>query len=326
MEVIMSVKSELLRLLEQNKGRPISGEAVAAELKCSRAAVNKAAGKLREEGYRIDAGRNRGYMLSPGSNVLSSEGLRLYLKDPKVRLLFLPETDSTNLRAREAAQQGTREETIVVVSRRQTLGRGRRGRSFYSPEGGIYMSILLRPEVDLSVGTLLTITSAAAVCRAVEEVCGIRLSVKWVNDLYLDGRKVGGILTEAVTDFESGNIEYAIVGIGLNVFWDKSDIPEELRKTAGSICTDRDTFEQININALAASIVDHVIKEALDFSVPPLYIERNIVPGHNIIVSEGQKKTKAFALSVEPDGRLKIREESGNVRLLSYGDISIEKI
>ena len=322
----MSVKSEFLRLLEQNKGRPISGEAVASELNCSRAAVNKAAIKLREEGYSIDAGRNRGYMLSPGSNVLSSEGLKLYLQDPNLRLIFLPETDSTNLRAREAAQQGTPGETIIVVSRRQTLGRGRRGRSFYSPEGGIYMSILLRPDVDLAAGTLLTITSAAAICKAVEEVCGIRLSLKWVNDLYLNGLKVGGILTEAVTDFESGNIEYAIVGIGLNVFWEESSIPEDLREVAGAIFTDRPSFERININALAASIVDHVIRDSGDFSVPPLYIERNIVPGHNIIVNEGQKKTKAFALSVEPDGRLKIREESGDIRLLSYGDISIEKV
>ena len=322
----MSVKSEFLRVLEQNKGRPISGEAVASKLNCSRAAVNKAAAKLREEGYRIDAGTNRGYMLSPGSNVLSSEGLRLYLKNPDVKLIFLPETDSTNLRAREAAGQGLPGETIIVVSRRQTLGRGRRGRSFYSPEGGIYMSILLRPEVDLATGTLLTITTAAAVCKAVEEVCGIRLSVKWVNDLYLNGLKVGGILTEAVTDFESGNIEYAIVGIGLNVFWEERDIPEDLREVAGAICTERASFEQININALAASIVDHVLKDSGDFSVPPLYIERNIVPGHNIIVNEGQKKTKAYALSVEPDGRLMIREESGEIRLLSYGDISIQKM
>ena len=106
-----------------------------------------------------------------------------------------------------------------VVAMEQTAGRGRRGREFYSPKGsGIYLSVILEPKGTLEGSLLITTAAATAVYKAVKEVCGVKLGIKWVNDLYKDNRKVCGILTEAVTDFESGNIEFAIVGIGLNLY------------------------------------------------------------------------------------------------------------
>ena len=320
----MSVKSEFLLLLEQNKGEVISGEAVASALGCSRAAVNKAAKALRDEGYAIDAGQNRGYCLSKSTNMLSEEGIRAHLEAEDIDLLFYPVTDSTNLRAREALpDHKDRTRIIAAVTRQQTGGRGRRGRSFYSPEGGIYLSIVVRPETDLSSGVLLTIGAAVGVYKAVREVCGIELDIKWVNDLFYEGLKVCGILTEAVTDMESGAIEYAIIGIGTNVYWGDAGTPEELTGIAGALCRTREEYEKVDMNRLAASIIRHVIEEYSVESVPPLYIERNFVPGHDVLIRDMNGGEKAHALSIESDGRLKVIDGKGEIRYLSFGDIKV---
>ena len=320
----MSVKSEFLLLLEKNKGEVISGEAVASALGCSRAAVNKAARALRDEGYEIDAGQNRGYSLSKSTNMLSEEGIRAHLEGDDIDLLFYPVTDSTNLRAREALPDHKDSRRVTVaVTRKQTGGRGRRGRSFYSPEGGIYLSIAVRPETDLSSGVLLTIGAAVGVYKAVLEVCGKQLDIKWVNDLFYEGLKVCGILTEAITDMESGGIEYAVIGIGINIYWGDSGTPEELTGIAGALCHNREEFGNIDMNRLTASVIRHVIEEAAVQSVPPLYIERNFVPGRDILIRDMNGGEKAHALSIEPDGRLKVRDEKGEIRYLSFGDIKV---
>ena len=214
----MTVKARMLKLLEQHENELISGEAAAAELNCTRAAIWKAVKSLREEGYTIEAGPNKGYVLRGGSR-LSEEGIRLYLDHPDVPVKIYRELDSTNRAAKEAAFSGEAGHGALILARRQKSGRGRRGRSFYSPENaGLYMSIVLRPDRTLKEGLLITTAAATAVCRAVKKICGIDLGIKWVNDLYLHNKKVCGILTEAVTDFESGNIEFAVVGIGLNLY------------------------------------------------------------------------------------------------------------
>ena len=206
----MTVKARMLKLLEQHENELISGEAAAAELNCTRAAIWKAVKSLREEGYTIEAGPNKGYVLRGGSR-LSEEGIRLYLDHPDVPVKIYRELDSTNRAAKEAAFSGEAGHGALILARRQKSGRGRRGRSFYSPENaGLYMSIVLRPDRTLKEGLLITTAAATAVCRAVKKICGIDLGIKWVNDLYLHNKKVCGILTEAVTDFESGNIEFAV--------------------------------------------------------------------------------------------------------------------
>jgi len=215
----MTVKSRLLELLEQHKGETLSGEDIGRELSCTRAAVWKAVNSLRQEGYPIEAGPNKGYMLARESNLISAEGIRLFLKDPQVEIKIFDAISSTNLEARQLAVSGIAGHGSFVVAMEQTAGRGRRGREFYSPKGsGIYLSVILEPKGTLEGSLLITTAAATAVYKAVKEVCGVKLGIKWVNDLYKDNRKICGILTEAVTDFESGNIEFAIVGIGLNLY------------------------------------------------------------------------------------------------------------
>lgn len=321
----MTVKSRLLELLEQHKGETLSGEALAGELQCTRAAIWKAVKSLREEGYPIDAGQNKGYMLHKESNRLSAEGIRLYLKHPAVYLKVYKETGSTNQLAKQAAVNQEAKHGSFVVAQRQTAGRGRRGRSFYSPEdAGLYLSVVLEPkEETLQESLLLTTAAATAVYKAVQKVCGISLDIKWVNDLYYHGRKVCGILTEAITDFESGNIEFAIVGIGLNLYPAKGGYPQELQGIAGGIYPDAQSASGTDKNYLAAEIVNFLVEETEDLKLSREYVEHNLVQGKEIRIMDGNCCRQARALKICPDGRLLVQEEDGSTNLLSFGEISV---
>ena len=321
----MTVKSRLLELLEQHKGETLSGEALAGELQCTRAAVWKAVKALREEGYAIEAGTNRGYMLSRDSNRLSVEGIRLYLNQPDVYLKLYREAESTNQLAKQAAVSGEAGHGSFVIAQQQTAGRGRRGRSFYSPEdAGLYLSVVLEPKGEtLQESLLLTTVAAVAVYKAVQKVCGISLDIKWVNDLYFHGRKVCGILTEAITDFESGNIEYAIVGIGLNLYCAAVGYPEELQGIAGALYPDETSASGIDRNLLTAEIVNFLLEETAHLKLSSVYVEHNMIPGREITIMDGSRRRHARALDICPDGCLRVEEEDGTISVLSYGEVSV---
>ena len=308
----MTVKSRLLELLEQHKGETLSGEDIGRELSCTRAAVWKAVNSLRQEGYPIEAGPNKGYMLARESNLISAEGIRLFLEDPQVEIKIFDAISSTNLEARQLAVSGMAGHGSFVVAMEQTAGRGRRGREFYSPKGsGIYLSVILEPKGTLEGSLLITTAAATAVYKAVKEVCGVKLGIKWVNDLYKDNRKVCGILTEAVTDFESGNIEFAIVGIGLNLYVEQEQFPKELQEIA-----DR--------NRLAAQIVNYLLEETRELKLSEEYVEHNIVPGNEITITDNKSSRSARALAICPDGKLLVQETDGTQSKLAFGEISIK--
>lgn len=321
----MTVKSRLLELLEQHKGETLSGEDIGRELSCTRAAVWKAVNSLRQEGYPIEAGPNKGYMLARESNLISAEGIRLFLKDPQVEIKIFDAISSTNLEARQLAVSGMAGHGSFVVAMEQTAGRGRRGREFYSPKGnGIYLSVILEPKGTLEGSLLITTAAATAVYKAVKEVCGVKLGIKWVNDLYKDNRKVCGILTEAVTDFESGNIEFAIVGIGLNLYVEQEQFPKELQKIAGGIYEDEQSSRTADRNRLAAQIVNYLLEETRELKLSEEYVEHNIVPGNEITITDNKSSRSARALAICPDGKLLVQETDGTQSKLAFGEISIK--
>ena len=320
----MTVKSRLLELLEQRKGETLSGERLAEELACTRAAVWKAVKSLREEGYTIEAGPNKGYMLARDSNRLSVEGMRLYLNNPQVSVKIYEQLNSTNQEAKKVAVSGEASHGSFVVALVQTAGRGRKGRSFYSPKDtGLYLSVVLEPEETLKESLLITTAAATAVYKAVQKVCGVSLDIKWVNDLYRNGKKVCGILTEAVTDFESGDIEFAIVGIGLNLYVEQEKLPQELSGVAGGIFDTRQEAEGTDRNRLAAEIVNALLEETKELRLSREYVEHNMVPGRKIEISDGGNTRMARALSICEDGRLLVEEEDGTQNRLSYGEVSL---
>lgn len=320
----MTVKSKLLELLEQHKGETLSGEAIAAQLACTRAAVWKAVKSLREEGYSIEAGPNKGYILAKDTNRLSLEGIRPYLNNPGTMMKLYKEVDSTNQAAKQLAVSGQAGHGTLVIAQRQTAGRGRRGRNFISPEdAGLYLSVILKPSETLKESLLLTTAAATAVYKAVQKVCGISLDIKWVNDLYYKGKKVCGILTEAITDFEGGTIESAIVGIGINLYNEPDFFPEELKNVAGALFANKEEAAQMDRNLLAAEIVNLLLEETQNLKLSKEYVEHNIVPGQNIYIIDGKHSRPAKALSICPDGKLLVQEKDGSKTQLSYGEISI---
>ena len=184
--------------------------------------------------------------------------------------------------------------------------------------------MILEPDETLEGSLLITTAAATAVYKAVKEVCGIELGIKWVNDLYKDDRKVCGILTEAVTDFESGSIEFAIVGIGLNLYVNQETLSEELRGVAGGIYPDQQAARSADRNRLVAQIVNHLLSETKDLKPSQEYAAHNIVPGHDITIIDNKNRRSARALSICEDGRLLVEEADGTRNKLSFGEISIK--
>ncbi len=309
----MTVRSKVLAIFENNKGKTLSGEEIARTLLCSRASVWKAVKTLREEGYRIEGATNRGYTFSP-NDILSAEGAAPYLNtDWKISVMEI--VDSTNDEVRRRAQAGAPDRTVVAAER-QTGGKGRRGKAFFSPRGtGLYMSLLLRPKMSLADATLVTCSVAVAVARAIEKYSDVYAQIKWVNDVYIDGKKVCGILSEAASDLESGTVEYIVVGIGVNV--STRDFPEEIKEIATSVPGD------ISRNELMAGILNE-LDTVLKQDVMDEYKERSCVVGRMIEIIHQDGRETAAAVDIGADGRLIVRDVQGKLKALHSGEISIK--
>ena len=323
----MTTKEKLLALLEDSKGTFFSGEEIARTLQVSRAAVWKAVSALREDGYTIDAATNKGYRLSPDSDILSPQGIRRFLK-PEYRdldLTVLPTAPSTNALVREKANQGCPEGCIIIACE-QTAGRGRYGRQFFSPvDSGVYLSLLLRPTAySPQQATCLTAAAAAAMCQAIEEVTGQQPGIKWVNDIFLHGKKVCGILTEAAVGLETGALDYMVLGAGVNLYPPVKGFPEEIQPIAGSVL-ERSCPEAKN------RLVGEFLNRFWDFYTHPecrTYLEdyrsRSLAIGQNVTVLSAGRAVSAYAYGIDDDFRLLVRYDSGKTEALSYGEIRIQ--
>ena len=323
----MTTKEKLLALLEDSKGTFFSGEEIARTLQVSRAAVWKAVNALREDGYTIDAVTNKGYRLSPDSDILSPQGIRRFLK-PEYRdldLTVLPTAPSTNALVREKANQG-RPEGCIIIACEQTDGRGRYGRQFFSPvDSGVYLSLLLRPTAySPQQATCLTAAAAAAMCQAIEAVTGQQPGIKWVNDIFLHGKKVCGILTEAAVGLETGTLNYMVLGAGVNLYPPAEGFPEEIQSIAGSVL-ERSCPEAKN------RLVGEFLNRFWDFYSHPecrAYLEdyraRSLAIGRNVTVLSAGKAVSAYAYGIDDDFRLLVRYENGDTEALSYGEIRIQ--
>ena len=323
----MTTKEKLLALLEENKGAFFSGEEIARTLQVSRAAVWKAVNALREDGYTIDAATNKGYRLSPDSDILSPQGIRRFL-NPEYQdldLTVLPTAPSTNALVREKANQGC-PEGCVIVACEQTAGRGRYGRQFFSPaDTGVYLSLLLRPTAySPQQATCLTAAAAAAMCQAMEAATGQQPGIKWVNDIFLHGKKVCGILTEAAVGLETGSLDYTVLGVGVNLYPPAEGFPEEIQSIAGSVL-ERSCPEAKN------RLVGEFLNRFWYFYTHPecrAYLEdyrsRSLAVGRRVTVLSNGQAVGAYAYGIDDDFRLLVRYDSGKTEALSYGEIRIQ--
>lgn len=226
------MKSEILRLLKENKGY-LSGQQLCDHFQVSRTAVWKVIDQLKKEGYRIEAVRNKGYRLMGSPDVMSKAEIESLVQTKWAgrHVVYYQETDSTNIRARDAGEKGGGHGTLFVAER-QTAGKGRRGRGWESPAGtSIYMTLLLRPDFQPGKAPQLTLLMAVAVADAIRRTAGLTCRIKWPNDIVSHGKKLCGILTEMCT--EIGFINYVVVGVGINV--NQEAFPEELSDKASSL-------------------------------------------------------------------------------------------
>ena len=229
--------------------------------------------------------------------------------------------ESSNRTAKLLALDGAPHGTLVLTAH-QSAGRGRLGRVFESPAGkGVYLSVLLRPAVPAASAQTATIGAAVAVCRAVQELCGLELGIKWVNDLYYQGKKVCGILTEAGTDLESGRLEWLVVGIGLNLTATAADWPPELAEKAGSLYPGGPA--PVSRAALAGAIARELLGLCPDFDCLDEYRARCFVPGHWVTVCAGGESYAARAVAIDDAGRLIVAREGGRTEALCHGEVSI---
>ena len=238
-------------------------------------------------------------------------------------LLYFESIDSTNTRAKELAFQGAPHGTVLLADH-QTGGRGRRGRSFHSPAGsGIYMSVILRPQCPASELMHLTCAAAVALCNAVEHSCGFRPGIKWTNDLVYGQRKLAGILTELGFDTQ-GNVDWAIVGMGINCTQEASQFPEEIRSTAGSLASV--SGKSIDRVTVAAAMMDAFYRMDLaeKGKILAQYRTDCVTLGREVSVVRADGIVHhCTALDINEDGALIVRHADGQLETVSSGEVSI---
>ncbi|HWT76863.1 MAG TPA: biotin--[acetyl-CoA-carboxylase] ligase [Mobilitalea sp.] len=321
----MELKQQVLKILEENRGKSVNGAKLAGELYVTRSAIWKAVKSLQKDGYRIEAVTNKGYCLLSHNDIVSAESIVPLLKGSAASLLIDVRqcVTSTNTLAKEMAAKGAKEGT-VLIAREQTEGRGRMGRTFYSPSStGIYFSIILRPKVTLEDSLLITTAAAVAVSQAIETVAKKKALIKWVNDIFVDDKKVCGILTEASLNFESGGLEYAVVGIGINI--ETMDFPDDIKQVAGSVFHDKPDSTPVT-SMLVAEVLNH-IAECMNSMTDRRYLEeyrkRSFLLGKSILVLKGKESIPAKAVDIDEKARLVVEYEDMTREALLSGEVSV---
>lgn len=312
-------KAEVLVLLRE--GAFVSGEEISRKLGITRAAVWKAVKALETEGCLIESVRNRGYRLC--CRGLTREMIAEQLDGCPWQVQLFDELDSTN---NELKRQCNAPHGTVLVTARQTGGRGRLGRQFASPRGGVYLSVLLRPQVQEQALMALTPMTAVAVRRAIFDCCGVNVGIKWTNDLVFEGKKLCGILTELSTEANSGALQSAIVGIGINCNTTAEQFPQEVQKMAVSLRGI--TGEVTDPNRLAACVIRRMYE--LDQSLEceraawmREYESACITIGQTVQVLRGGERRLGFAEGIDEFGGLHVRWEDGSRCVVSSGEVSV---
>lgn len=314
-------KEDVLALLEKSDA-PVSGEQMCRALGMTRAGVWKAIEALRADGFDIEAAPRRGYRLC--AKPLQKQALERLLdgRFPADRLIVLPEVDSTNTYLKQLAANGAPDET-AVLSIRQTAGRGRRGRSFLSEPGGLYLSYLIRPQESAQELLHLTALAGLCVCNAVRQVTGMQPSIKWPNDPVLNGKKLCGILTELSVSLETQEPEYVVIGIGINCnqtqFPQELDMATSLRIEAG---------RPADVNAIAAALLLELSRMRREFlsrkSDWIAAFSRNcLTVGKDIQILRAGTVRQAKATGIGPDAELLVEYLDGTSGSVSSGEVSV---
>lgn len=319
------MKDKILRELYEKKGEYVSGEELSEKYQVSRTAIWKHMNALKKEGYVIETTHKKGYKLIESSGKLIPEALKKDLNTVEIgnKIIYFDTIDSTNNYSKRIAKDAAH--GTVIISEEQLGGRGRLGRNWISPKGeGIWMSIILKPNIPPTEGMKMTQIAAAAVCNAIRGVTGLEAFIKWPNDLVVNGKKVCGILTEMAGELT--RIDYLIVGIGINA--NNEGFLEEFQHIATSLAkekgekVDRKTLILRLLKEFEGLYEDYINQGTLEKT---LAIIRNYsaVLGRTILVIRGEQRLKATVLRIDEEGLLEVKYEDGKRELLMSGEVSV---
>ena len=318
-------RETILSLFRQTPDGFVSGERISDELGVSRTAVWKHIRNLRQAGYQIEAIPSRGYQLQQSPDVLMPEAIQSGLACQLVgsRIILLDEADSTNLQACRLGDEGA-DDGLVVIADRQSSGKGRMGRRWESPGGvNLYASILLRPPVLPFEAPKLTFLSAVAVCRAIKNCTGLQPTVKWPNDILLNGAKVAGLLNEMSS--ETDQVHYVVLGIGVNLNMRAEQFPDDLRYPATSlaIATDKAVSRLAFTRSLLQEL-DGLYQTYLEQGSVPIFAawtELCDLTGKRVQVDCNNLLIEGTMVGLGDDGALLVRTSAGKIESIYAGDV-----
>jgi len=321
------IRKKLLDAFTNAAGSFLSGQHLAELMGCSRTAVWKHIEELRKEGFELEAIRNKGYRIVKTPERITADEVRFGLSTTFIgqNIHYEESVESTQKIAHRLSHEDMPEGTVVIAEE-QRFGKGRMNRTWHSPKyTGIWMSLILRPNIPLTTSPQLTLLTAVAVVEAMIEETGLQPAIKWPNDILLNGKKVTGILTELQA--EADQIHSIIIGIGINVNQKKEDFPLELQDIASSLSIEKG--QEISRAGLIRSFFKHFEKLYL------LYLDQGFFPikllweGHAISIG---KKLKArtlnnviegTALGITDEGVLKLKDDTGLVHHIYSADIEV---
>ena len=319
----MKTKDKVFEILLDNIGKSVSGEEIAKKLGLSRNSIWSAVTSLKKDGYKITSATNTGYMLSNDNDIFTSQSIQKYL-EAEHKIILFDEVTSTNLVAKEIAPH--EKEGTVVIAKRQLNGRGRMGRTFSSnSENGLYMSIILKPHSAIE-STNITVLCATAVYEAILEVCGKESHIKWVNDIFLNNKKICGILTEGAIDMETSTLDYAVCGIGINLSLPKGGFDETLKDIAGSIYE-----KEIPCGykaKLCAAIINKFFKyynRINEKEYMKTYREKSNIIGEEVSVIFGKEIIEGTAIDIDENAKLVVKTKDGDIFRFSSGEARVRK-
>ncbi|MBW2108770.1 MAG: biotin--[acetyl-CoA-carboxylase] ligase [Deltaproteobacteria bacterium] len=322
----MDTREKLIALLRGDPGRWISGESLTKDLGVSRAAICKQVKGLRKQGYDIASSTRKGYLFRGTTERLLPREIVAGLDTRvfgKQQIHYFDAVDSTNLRAKALASEGACEGTLVVAER-QTLGRGRRTRKWFSPEGdGIYLSLILRPCIAATEAAGITLMTAVAAADALERLAGLPVRIKWPNDILVRRKKLCGILTEIATEMDT--IDYVVIGVGVNVNTPESRFPEELRDRATSMSIESGRrYSRVAVVRAFLEAFEKVYQQFIAGGFDGIlsrWKELTDVIGQQVRVVLVGRVIIGRVLDVDRDGTLLVTDGYGRVHRVLSGDL-----
>ncbi|MBM7625023.1 biotin--[acetyl-CoA-carboxylase] ligase [Sporohalobacter salinus] len=319
-------KQQVLKILHRNQEQYISGQELSDKLGVSRTAIWKYIQSLREQGYVIDSSSKLGYRLVKAPDILSPEEIKKDLKTDILgcKVIYHEEVESTNLLAKSAARQGADEGTIILA-KEQVGGKGRLGREYFCPAGGIWFSIILHPDLKPTVASRINFVAVVALAKTIDKLTDLTPEIKWPNDVLINGKKVTGILTEMSAEIEQ--INYLVLGIGINLNIGLDKFPSELQKKATSI--QEELGQKVPKLQFFLTLLENLEEKYTKLQIEGFaeiveeWEDYNITIGNEVTVSNGEGTLSGQAVDINDEGCLLVELSDGTIKKVVAGEATL---